>query len=156
MHVSLLSGGELITGNVLYFTEPKNMTLPDVDIQLSLTATEDGYMLSMASDKLVKNLFIDIPDPDAFLSDNYFDLLPGQNKEVKIKTTQALTQNDLKIKHLNKKKLTAKERHVMRQVTQKRNFKNFARHCEKLCAPLRLKNEKNFAKLSAIHGDPLR
>ena len=101
LQLTLSSGGEPVAENLMYFTEPKNMQLPDVEIQYDLTTAEGGYLISLKADKLAKGLFINCPDPDAFFSDNYFDLLPGQSKVVHIKTDKVITAEDIRLKYLN-------------------------------------------------------
>ena len=49
----------------------------------------EGYLLTLSSDRLAKNVMI-ITEADGFFNDNYFDMLPGERKTVLFKTERIL------------------------------------------------------------------
>ncbi|HEY5570932.1 MAG TPA: glycoside hydrolase family 2 protein, partial [Bacteroidales bacterium] len=85
--VTDLNGKEL-TRRLFFFCKPKEMELPVPAISKELKYEDGKYTLKLKSDKLVKDLFIEIPVQGARFSDNFFDLLPGEEKEVIITSPQ--------------------------------------------------------------------
>jgi beta-mannosidase len=83
--VKLLKGNELLASNVSYFSEPKNLKLPKSEITKEIKEKEDGYSITLTSDKLVKDLCMDT-DLEGWFSDNCFDLLPGEKVTLSFKT----------------------------------------------------------------------
>lgn len=80
--------GEELANGLLFFTHPKDLELSPARLRVSIDV-ESGkaIKLSMQSDKLIKDLFIKSPPSIKRISDNYFDILPGQSKEVVLFTT---------------------------------------------------------------------
>lgn len=87
MAVELIQKGNIIAGNVLYFRPFKELNIPAPLVTYTLTKTENGYSMVLSSDKLAKNVLIETGDETVVFSDNYFDLLPGKEKKVELKTT---------------------------------------------------------------------
>jgi len=85
--VTDLSGKEL-TRRLFFFCKPKEMELPVPAISKELKYEDGKYTVKLKADKLVKDLFIEIPVQGARYSDNFFDLLPGEEKEVIITSPQ--------------------------------------------------------------------
>lgn len=77
---------EKLTETVLFFSYPKDLILRDPGLSSTIIDTTGGYLLSLRSTYLAKDLFIDLQAECSF-SDNYFDLLPGTEKKVYIKTS---------------------------------------------------------------------
>ncbi len=96
-----VDGREVATNN-LYFTAPKYLDLPPSDVWFALKKVSDGYELELFSDVLERNIFIDVPGGKGAFSDNYFDLLPGREKTIKITTNLILDPvEDISIVSLN-------------------------------------------------------
>ncbi|PWD99379.1 beta-mannosidase [Marinilabilia rubra] len=94
IHCSLYEEGKVLFNALHYLLPPKELKLHDrPKIKLKLSDTEQGLCLKVSSPKLVKNLMLFIPDLQILFSDNYFDLLPGEEKEVWFHTS--LKANDL-------------------------------------------------------------
>ncbi|WP_170111255.1 glycoside hydrolase family 2 protein [Mangrovibacterium marinum] len=84
--VELYDGGQLLSSNEFFFSPVKDLNLPKPTVESSIAAVDGGYDITLKSDKLAKNLFLTIGDEDGFFSDNYFDLFPGQEVTVHLKT----------------------------------------------------------------------
>ncbi|RLD52699.1 MAG: glycoside hydrolase family 2 protein [Bacteroidetes bacterium] len=82
LSAKLVLDGKTIAENIYYFTSPKDLRIIEPSIQQEITKTENGYRLILKTDKLAKNVFLSV-DGDGFFSDNYFDLLPGESKEIR-------------------------------------------------------------------------
>ncbi|RJP63626.1 MAG: glycoside hydrolase family 2 protein [Ignavibacteriales bacterium] len=83
--------------NLLYFKQPKDLSLEKPDIKLNITGTDNGYSIELVTDKLAKNVYLSIDD-EGFFSDNYFDLLPGTVKYIELKTNKKIEGIESKIK----------------------------------------------------------
>jgi beta-mannosidase len=46
----------------------------------------EGFDITVKTDKLAKNIYLQIADEEGFFSDNYFDLLPGETVSINLKT----------------------------------------------------------------------
>jgi len=93
-----LEGGEY--KNYYYFALPKEMKLP-TSPRITFDIKRDGQMLIIyaGSDKLVKNIFL-YSDIDMELSNNYFDIIPGEDELVYLKTELSPDEFIKKVKYL--------------------------------------------------------
>ena len=96
--IELVENAKVITKNVFYFRPVKELNLPKPSVKYEIQKVEDGYQITLQSDKLAKNLFMTIGDEEGFFSDNYFDLLPGEKIQIHLKTSVS----DKKLKELFK------------------------------------------------------
>ena len=87
----LTENGALISSNLLYFSAPKNLKLPNPSIETAITSTEEGYKIKLSSNLLAKNVYLRYEGAEGFFSDNYFDLLPNEPVEVLFRTTTDAT-----------------------------------------------------------------
>ena len=94
----LRDGKDIISENTYYFAEPKNLRLEKTDIKKEIERTDNGYVITLRSKNLAKNVRIDIDGENAAFSDNYFDLLPGRSKKVTINTGNDIENIDTRIK----------------------------------------------------------
>jgi beta-mannosidase len=81
----LYVGKDTLARNIMYFTEPKNLALETPDIQRTITETENGYLITLSTDKLAKNVMLYSSFKGEY-SDNFFDLVPGYPKKVTFTT----------------------------------------------------------------------
>jgi beta-mannosidase len=88
----LTVGGERVSSNLLYFSAPKDLQLTPQVINSSLSPNGMVYRLQLSSKSLAPGVYISFGDLDAKLSDNYFDLLPGQPYSVEIRSTATADQ----------------------------------------------------------------
>jgi beta-mannosidase len=98
----LLDGDKVVSRNLVFFDEAKTLALPAPRIESSLEADGNGYKLTLSSDTLARDVWVSFGDLDAELSDNAFDLLPGQRMTLTVhskasleKLKQALQVQDL-------------------------------------------------------------
>ena len=81
----LLDHGKPVSRHLLYFDAAKNLALPDPDLKARLSA--DGHSLTVSARHLAREVWVDFGDPDARLSDNAFDLLPGESVTLHVDST---------------------------------------------------------------------
>lgn len=92
--VELIKNEDIIASNYFYFHLFMELNIPSPKITHSLTKTDKGFEIKIKTDKLAKNVFIEIGDEEGFFSDNYFDLLPEVGVIVLLKT--GLSEDRLK------------------------------------------------------------
>jgi len=86
---------------VHYFAPPKELKLAEVTIQKQVKKVTGGYELQLSSPTLIKNLLIQVPTKEVSFSDNYFDLLPNEQKIVLIEVQGKLTEEDIDFMTVN-------------------------------------------------------
>jgi len=72
-----LDHGKPVSRHLLYFDDAKHLALPDPGLHAELSA--DGRSLAVSARHLAREVWVDFGDLDARLSDNAFDLLPGES-----------------------------------------------------------------------------
>jgi beta-mannosidase len=82
-----------------YFTNPKSLRLPKEQLDIDYTVSEKGILYTVSSKTLQKNVYLYI-DGTAHFSDNFFDLLPGETKQVMLEFKNEV-QKKIKYKTLN-------------------------------------------------------
>ncbi len=94
---SLVSESKVISQNEFYFVKEKDLALERPHIDIEYYKATDGYTISLKTDKLAKDVFLSI-DGNGFFADNYFDLLPGEKKQIELKTRASIDQLKKNIK----------------------------------------------------------
>ena len=76
--------GKELARTIFYPTKIKDMNLPIVTPEFSYKYNEDNSVeITISSELLVKNIYLDFSEVEGFFSNNYFDLLPGESITVK-------------------------------------------------------------------------
>ena len=86
----LVVDGGTISRNLIYLVPTKQVHLPEAHISADLTQAPDGYHLKLSSPMLARSVYINFGTASAELSDNYFDLLPGETVDVRVKSSDSL------------------------------------------------------------------
>ena len=63
---------------------------------------DGGVAVTISSDNFARAVYLSIDDIDNFFEDNYFDLLPGASRTIKVKTNLSVEEfkKQLKVIHL--------------------------------------------------------
>ncbi len=70
-----------------YGKKTKELKLPKAQLKSRILSSSDGEIrLALKSKTLVKNLYIDVPIQGAYISNNFFDLLPNEEIELIIRS----------------------------------------------------------------------
>ncbi len=96
------SKGKVLDKQTFYFEKPKALNLPETTVKQKVKYMDGACEVTLTSDKLAKDLFIEIPVQGAQFTDNFFDLLPGETKTIRI-TSPLLKKTDktnIKVTHL--------------------------------------------------------
>jgi beta-mannosidase len=88
----LIDGDKVVSQNLVFFDEAKNLQLPSPHVQTKLEAGSDGYTLTLSTDQLARDVWVSFGPLDADLSDNAFDLLPGQSMTLTVHSKASLAQ----------------------------------------------------------------
>jgi len=85
--------GQHASRNTLYFDVTHNLDLPvNPKIENHVTKSPSGYVVTLKSSELARSLYVSFGDLDTHLSDNYFDLLPGETVTVQVESPATLDQ----------------------------------------------------------------
>jgi len=76
---------KLIASTNFYFVPEKEMKLIKPNIGIKTHKNGNEIVISLDTDVLAKNIHITFPDAEGLLSDNYFDLIPGEQKRLTFK-----------------------------------------------------------------------
>lgn len=82
-----------------YFSKPKDLQLLTTAIETVITKTDNGFLITLKTDKLAKDVFL-CTEVKGDFSDNFFDILPNSTKVIEFET-KAKSLDDLKLKVLN-------------------------------------------------------
>jgi len=86
-------GGKTVSRNLVFFGHMHDLDLPVAPkIEANLSQTADGYVLTLRSSVLARNVYFSFADLDVQAGDNYFDLLPGEPVTVTLKSASTLDQ----------------------------------------------------------------
>ncbi len=89
LHAAVYREDSLLAENNLFFAKPKNLLLPRPEIKYTFQNAGEHTLLTLTSSVFVRYVALLYPGDTGVFSDNYFSLLPGQSKTVRIKLKQA-------------------------------------------------------------------
>ncbi len=97
--VDLDTAGKRLSRNLVFFDHMRNLDLPVAPrIDAKLHSKGTTYSLTLRASGLARNVYISFADLDVGVSDNYFDLLPGEPVTVTLKTSSSLQQLESALK----------------------------------------------------------
>lgn len=76
----------------------KDIDFPKVNITRKVRPVEGGYEITLQSDKLARAVMLSVEGIDNFFENNYFDVLPGQEVKVKVKTKLSQSEFEKQLK----------------------------------------------------------
>jgi beta-mannosidase len=97
----LRQGDKLIDTDLHYFVKPKNLKLLDPQIKTEISEKGDLVEISLKATNLAKNVFLHAEGINGQFSDNYFDILPGQEVTVSIPRRDVTSDLKSTLKILN-------------------------------------------------------
>jgi beta-mannosidase len=84
---TLTVDGKSVAERAVYFDRVKDLRLPAPQIESVWSTSGGKTLLTLRSGVLARNVWIGFGDHDAQLSDNSFDLIPGQPLTVEVKSS---------------------------------------------------------------------
>jgi beta-mannosidase len=88
--VDLLVDGQRVSRALTFFDAAKALALHVPHIRTQWAPSGDGYTLSLSTDTLARAVWVSFGTLDAQLSDNAFDLLPGEPVSLHVRSTASL------------------------------------------------------------------
>lgn len=86
--------GVTLADDVFYFAYPKDQKLPEANIETSVRRRGDAIEMTLKTDKLARDIFVEVPVQGVRFTDNFFDLMPGQRKKITITSPEGHSLND--------------------------------------------------------------
>ncbi|MBQ9285617.1 MAG: glycoside hydrolase family 2 protein [Bacteroidaceae bacterium] len=90
-YITYTTGGKTYY-NIAYPERQKDMHYRHAHIATSVRPATDGFSISLKSDIFARAVFLKTKGIGDFFSDNYFDLLPGEERTITVRTTKSLAQ----------------------------------------------------------------
>ncbi len=84
---TLAVGERTVSSNVLYLVPTREIQLPEARIAADWAREEGGYRLRLTSPVLARSVRVSFASVEASVSDNYFDLLPGEPVAIEVKSS---------------------------------------------------------------------
>jgi beta-mannosidase len=78
LHSTLTSGDRMLSSDVHLFVPYRELELPDPAIEFRVTPADGAARITLQSERFAKDVALSIAGIDGFFSDNFFDLLPGE------------------------------------------------------------------------------
>lgn len=75
---------QVLSDEVYYPVFPKSQHLPQAKISYKMKKKDGAYELTLKSDQLARDVFIEVPIQGVRFSDNFFDLLPGVSRKIRV------------------------------------------------------------------------
>ena len=96
------ANNKLLAESKYYFNWPNKLNLPKTNIKQRVVYKDGEYRVALSSENLAKNVFIEIPIQGVKFSDNFFDILPGENKVITISSPELKKahKTPITVKHL--------------------------------------------------------
>jgi beta-mannosidase len=86
----LNAGAEQISRNLTYLAPTKEVHLKPAMLNVETTGESGSYKVRIASPVLARSVYLSFGDLDVKVSDNYFNVLPGETVEVTVTSSAAL------------------------------------------------------------------
>ncbi len=98
LKMTLAENGREKVVDTHYFVKTKNLQLPEVEVACSQRVCNGECEVRVSSPVLVKNLFVECPIQGVRYSDNFFDLLPGEERVIRITSPEIKRGEKLNLK----------------------------------------------------------
>lgn len=102
LNCEVLLNNQLVSTNNYFFASFKELLLPTPQISAVVSQTPRGYKVSVRSNKVARSVHLSLGREDGFFSDNYFDLLPNEARDIELKSRATLSEvrQNLKVQSL--------------------------------------------------------
>jgi beta-mannosidase len=98
LFTEVLVGSKRVSSNEHFFQPYKDLAVPRPQIKTDIVAVRGGFNVTLSADKFARAVYLSAPSHTGFFTDNYFDLIPGQEVEVKFQSDAAITLRDFRSK----------------------------------------------------------
>jgi beta-mannosidase len=94
----LIAGSAQISRNLVYLAPTKEVHLKPAQLKVEATGANGSYKIRVTSPVLARSVYIAFGNLDVKLSDNYFDLLPGESVEIAVSGNASLAELQAQLK----------------------------------------------------------
>ncbi|MGA8672106.1 MAG: glycoside hydrolase family 2 protein [Terracidiphilus sp.] len=88
----LTSGSTELSRNLIYLAPTKEVHLKPAQLAVETAGADGHYSIRITSPVLARSVYLSFGSIDAKVSDNYFDLLPGQTREIAASSSSTLEE----------------------------------------------------------------
>jgi beta-mannosidase len=88
----LMDAGKVASRNLIYLAPTKQVQLKPAKLTVELTGAAGNYVLKVSSPVLARSVYASFGELDAKVTENYFDLLPGESVEIGVSSAQTLDE----------------------------------------------------------------
>jgi beta-mannosidase len=88
----LSAGGAQISRNIIYLAPTKGVHLKPAQLKVETSGANGSYKIRITSPVLARDVYLSFGNLEVQISDNYFDLLPGETAEITATGTASLDQ----------------------------------------------------------------
>jgi beta-mannosidase len=88
----LASGSSQVSRNLSYLAPVKEVHLKPATLKIETTGTTGAYKIRVTSPVLARSVYLTFGNLDVKISDNYFDILPGETIEITATTSVSLDE----------------------------------------------------------------
>lgn len=100
-YAKIYSENKLISQNRCFLVDFKNLELPEPNLETMLKKISDNtYQLELNSKNFGWMVSVELPEGGS-LSDNYFDIFPGEKHQITITTSRSISIEDIGISTMN-------------------------------------------------------
>jgi beta-mannosidase len=82
--------GTQISRNLIYIAPVKQVQLKPANLKIESSGEKGSYKVKVSSAVLARDVYLSFGNLDVKVSDNYFDLLPGETTEITVTSAAAL------------------------------------------------------------------
>ena len=86
----VIAGDKEISRNIAYLAPVKEVHLKPAVLSTTLSGEKGKYTVRVTSPVLARDVYLSFGNLDASVSDNYFDLMPGETREIAVSSPAAL------------------------------------------------------------------
>jgi beta-mannosidase len=86
----LTAGGTVISRNLAYLAPVKEVHLKPAQLKVEAAGANGNYKVRVTSSVLARSVYLSFGNLDVQVSDNYFDLLPGETEEITVTSAASL------------------------------------------------------------------
>ena len=95
LNCELLIGGKPISSNQLFFQPFGRLSLAAPHFETSIRTDRDGLKVTLVSNKFAKTVWLSVDEDNGQFSDNYFDLIPNEPREIAYRATKNIEPEEL-------------------------------------------------------------
>jgi beta-mannosidase len=95
LYCALKKEAELITDNTLYFVSPRKQKLPPPKWSVEIGEDNGEFLIKINPGTLLRNVILTTNGLDGHFDDNFFDLYPGQVRQIKFLPKSGISKETL-------------------------------------------------------------